>query len=230
MSAEPVVLVIGSVNTDLIVDVVDLPRPGSTVSATGHRHDVGGKGANQAIAAATAGARTRFAGRVGDDAAAGRVLAGLRAAGVDTALVESVSGRDTGSALVSVDRSGENAIVVLPGANAAMSPDDVLRWEDEIESATVVVCQGELPPETVAATLRAAARLGTRAVCNLAPVLDVPDAVLATADPLVLNEHEARDLLGRPTSGPRSAAEALHERLGCVVVVTAGAAGAVLAG
>jgi ribokinase len=191
--------VVGSVNLDLVARCERLPRPGETVTdATFARHP-GGKGANQAVAAARLGARVRFAGCVGRDAHAEEALAGLRDAGAE--LEVATAAEPTGVALILVDAGGENQIVVAPGANRrATAP--------ELAPGTAVLCQLEIPADTVAAC---AARAGWFCL-NAAPAQPVPDEVLERADLVVANRYEL-EALGR---APRLAA------------LTLGAEGAVL--
>ena len=181
------VVVVGSVNADLLTTVDQHPRPGETV--LGRTLDVlpGGKGANQAVAAAQLGAQTALVGAVGTDQFAEPALAGLRAAGVDLEAVAVVEGA-TGVAQVTVSADGENAIVVIPGANASVDGAVVDARAAVIAGAAVVVVQGEIPRSGIEA---AAAHTRGRLVVNLAPVVDVDREVLLAADPLVVNEHEA---------------------------------------
>ena len=225
-------LVVGSANADLVIGVDHRPAAGETVLGSDLATHPGGKGANQAVAAARLGARTALLARVGDDPYGKLLLDTQRASGVDTDAVLTDDG-PTGVALITVDPSGENSIVVSPGANAQLSPRDVRAAEPLLAAAKVVSLQLEIPLDTVAATVRAAASAGTRVVLNPSPPAPLPADVLAACDPLVVNEHEARQLVrelpgGRPgtpegwaqellSSGPRS------------VVVTLGAAGALAA-
>nr|WP_171783100.1 ribokinase [Isoptericola halotolerans] len=181
------VVVVGSTNADLLARVAAHPAPGETI--LGERLDVlpGGKGANQAVAAARLGSPTALVGAVGDDAFAEPALAGLREAGVDLSALAVRTGR-TGVALVSVSADGENSIVVIPGVNATVDADAVRAHHDVIGRAAVVVLQGEIPRAGIEEAARAARG---RLVVNLAPVIDVDTEVLLAADPLVVNEHEA---------------------------------------
>jgi ribokinase len=166
---------------------------------------------------------------VGDDAY-GELLAGsLRGAGVDTAGVL-VGGAPTGVALITVDPSGENSIVVSPGANARLTPGDVLAADGLFAAARVVSLQLEIPLETVAAAVAAAGAAGARVVLNPSPPAELPSAVLAACDPLVLNEHEARLLLGAEAAEgtPEAYASALRALGPRSVVITLGASGALL--
>lgn len=194
------VVVVGSVNADLLTRVAQHPARGETVLGRTLAVLPGGKGANQAVAAARLGARTALVGAVGTDAFAEPALAGLRAAGVDLGAVAVHDGA-TGLALVTVADDGENTIVVVPGANARVDGTAVAGHAALVAAAAVVVVQGEIPRT---GTERAAASSTGRLVVNLAPVVDVDPAVLRAADPLVLNEHEAPLLLaalGAPATG-----------------------------
>ncbi|MEV0262020.1 ribokinase [Streptomyces sp. NPDC050617] len=224
-------LVVGSANADLVVGVERRPLAGETVLGSDLVTHPGGKGANQAVAAARLGARTALLARVGDDAHGRLLLDAQRAAGVEVGGVL-VGGAPTGVALITVDPSGDNSIVVSPGANARLSPEDVRASGDLLAAARVVSLQLEIPLDTVAETVRAAGP-GTRVVLNPSPPAPLPDDVLAACDPLIVNEHEARYLLdGHPAGAsdePEAWAAALLERGPRSVVVTLGAAGALLA-
>jgi ribokinase len=195
--AAPRLTVVGSVNLDLVVRAPRLPRPGETVSGAELSRVPGGKGANQAVAAARLGAEVVFLGCVGDDEHAEEALAGLREVGAEAgSLVKDVP---TGIALVTVDAAGETTIVVAPGANAELRPDDLV-----LDDAEAVLCQQEIPAETVVR----AAELAPRFFLNAAPArAGAPDAELT-----IVNRIEL---------------EALGERRG-LVCLTLGAEGAVL--
>ncbi|WP_197982350.1 ribokinase [Frigoribacterium sp. CFBP 13707] len=197
------VVVVGSINVDQVVTVARLPRPGETLIGTGMVLLPGGKGANQAVAAARRGASTVMVGAVGDDVHAAAATPLLTESGVDTSRVEVVAG-PTGLAVVSVGDDAENTIVVVPGANASVGHDAVERHADVLRSAAVVVLQGEIPADGI----EHAARLATgRVLLNLAPVVAVDAEVVRLADPLVLNEHEGRLLLAA-LEGSASVADA----------------------
>lgn len=182
------VLVVGSLNLDLVVQVERHPGPGATVLAQGQpRRYAGGKGGNQAVAAAAAGADVVMVGAVGDDEGGRAYLNRLRARGIDVSAVRTLAGAATGQAWVTVDAAGENAIVVVPGANAEVSPPQLATVGD----GDVVLLQLEVPLPTVAQTVRAAHARGARVVVNAAPYAALPPDVAALADPLVVNEHEA---------------------------------------
>jgi ribokinase len=226
------VLVVGSVNRDYVCSVAALPRPGETVLGGDFFLSSGGKGANQAVAAARMGASSALVGCVGDDVDGRTVLADLQAAGVDTSDVATVAGVHTGAAFVMVAADGENFIVVAPGANdrleAERTADVVAR---RLRPQDVLVTQAEIPLQTLAAALTRADERGCRVVLNLAPFRVVPDDVLRRCDPLVVNEGEAVALL-EAVDGTGGEAEAMAAELGRrarSVVITLGEAGAVFA-
>ncbi|UGQ14417.1 ribokinase [Yinghuangia sp. ASG 101] len=189
--AAPALLVVGSVNADLVVRVPRHARPGETVLGGDLAVHPGGKGANQAVAAARLGAKVAFAGRVGSDAYGAMLLDRLRAAGVDTALVTTDAG-PSGVALITVDERGENTITVSPGANARFRPEDVAALEPVLRRARVVSVQLEIPHAAVAEVLRRCGEAGTRVMVNASPGPWSPEAgAVALGDPLVVNEHEA---------------------------------------
>ncbi|MGP3984835.1 ribokinase [Streptomyces sp. KR80] len=212
-------LVIGSANADLVVGVDRRPSAGETVLGSDLVIHPGGKGANQAVAAARLGARTALLARVGDDAHGRLLLESQRAAGVDTTGVL-VGGAPTGVALITVDPAGDNGIVVSPGANARLTPEDVHAAADLLAAARVVSLQLEIPAATVAAAVRAAAAAGTRVVLNASPPAPLPAEVPAACDPLVVNEHEARFLL---RTHPAVQAEGTRETTAAQAPETAGA-------
>ncbi|HEU0102747.1 MAG TPA: PfkB family carbohydrate kinase [Mycobacteriales bacterium] len=214
------VVVVGSANLDIVLEVPEIPAPGETVLAVGSAQGPGGKGANQAAAAARAGARTGFVAALGDDAAAGVLREELARAGVDLGAVRTVSA-PTGTAYVAVDARGENAIVVDPGANALLTALSAAERQ-VIRDARVVLCQLEVPLATVADALAAAAGL---AVLNAAPAQPLAPEVLRAVDVLVVNQHEARELGG---TADLDAAVGRLLRDVPEVVVTLGVAGALL--
>ncbi|WP_093797959.1 ribokinase [Streptomyces sp. Wb2n-11] len=221
-------LVVGSANADLVIGVERRPAPGETVLGSDLAVHPGGKGANQAVAAARLGARTALLARVGDDAHGRLLLESQRAAGVETGGVL-VGGAPTGVALITVDPSGDNSIVVSPGANARLTPGDVRAAGELLAGARVVSAQLEIPLETVAEVVRTRAG-GARFVLNPSPPAPLPPDVLAACDPLVVNEHEARFVLGDAAGrDPEDWARALLALGPRSVVVTLGAEGALVA-
>ncbi|WP_317443470.1 ribokinase [Streptomyces collinus] len=221
-------LVVGSANADLVIGVERRPAAGETVLGGDLAVHPGGKGGNQAVAAARLGARTALLARVGDDAHGRLLLDAQRAAGVDTAGVL-VGGAPTGVALITVDPSGDNSIVVSPGANARLAPADVRSAAGLVRAARVVSAQLEIPLETVVEVVRNLSP-DSRFVLNPSPPRPLPDEVLAVCDPLIVNEHEARVLLGEACEGgePADWARLLLARGPRSVVVTLGAAGALV--
>ncbi|MFF4182720.1 ribokinase [Streptomyces sp. NPDC001691] len=221
-------LVVGSANADLVIGVDRRPAPGETVLGTDLAVHPGGKGANQAVAAARLGARTVLLAKVGDDDHGRLLLTSLRAAGVGTVGVL-VDKTPTGVALITVDPSGDNSIVVSPGANARLTPDDVRAARSLFALAPVVSVQLEIPLETVAEVARCLAP-GARLVLNPSPPAPLPPEVLAACDPLIVNEHEARFMLGGSAGeSPEDWARALLALGPRSVVVTLGAEGALAA-
>ncbi|MEU1037119.1 ribokinase [Streptomyces sp. NPDC005907] len=221
-------LVVGSANADLVIGVERRPAAGETVLGSDLAVHPGGKGANQAVAAARLGARTALLARVGDDAHGRLLLGSQRAAGVDTAGVL-VGGAPTGVALITVDPSGDNSIVVSPGANGRLAPGDVRAAGDLFRASRVVSAQLEIPLETVVETVRSLPA-GSRFVLNPSPPVPVPAEVLAACDPLIVNEHEARVVLGDAAGDrPEDWARALLTLGPRSVVVTLGADGALVA-
>ncbi len=227
----PRILVIGSVNMDLVARVDHVPAPGENVRGSALHTIPGGKGANQAVACARLGARTAFLGRVGDDDWGRRLRDALDAAGVDTGRLDTVPDTPSGVALILVAADGENRIVVTPGANAHLAPDDVRAARDLVAEADAVVLQLEIPPETVATAIDLAREVGTPTVVDAGPPRDAPDEAVFRAAVLTPNAAEAAALVGE-TLGERSAealAQALLARGPETVVLKVGDEGAVVA-
>ncbi len=213
----------GSINLDLIFAVERLPVPGETVLGPATRIEAGGKGANQAVAAALDGARVAMAGAVGDDALADGALAGLRRAGVDVSRVVRVA-ESTGCAAICTDREGRNQIAVGSGANLNARASQV---EDALLGAGhTLMLQMEVPAAETAALIQRVQ--GARVVLNLAPASALPRKALRAVDVLVVNEHEAAWLAEH--IGSEATAAGLHMSLGVTVVRTLGADGAEYAG
>ncbi len=224
------IVVFGSINTDLVIEVATLPRPGETVLAPGYRALPGGKGANQALAARRAGASVAMYGRVGRDGFADTALDELRRGGVDLSGVAR-GDRATGCAVVCVESRGENQIVVASGANRearmAQIPDSALGSE------TTLVLQLELDIGETTALIARARIAGARIVLNAAPARAIAETALAAIDVLIVNRLEATMLAeGLKIRAPdaASAARDLANRLGCLAVVTLGQEGAIAFG
>ncbi|HYU85644.1 MAG TPA: PfkB family carbohydrate kinase [Kribbellaceae bacterium] len=210
------VVVVGSANVDLVLPVERIPRPGETVLARGLSRGPGGKGANQAAAAARAGAATAFAGCLGDDESGAMLRAELTAAGVGLDLVRTTE-TPTGTAIICVDDSGENAITVAPSANGELVLDAAAL--EAVRAAAVVLLQLEIPR----ATVREAARAGRYVVLNAAPAAPLDDDLLSDVDLLVVNEHEAAVVSGvDAAAGVAASGEALLRRVPAVVVTLGG--------
>jgi ribokinase len=221
MSADVVVL--GSANLDVVLTVERIPSPGETVLASAVARHPGGKGLNQAVAASRAGAATVFVGAVGHDEGGDLLAATMADAGLDVAMLRRVD-ETTGTALIMVDASGENAIVVAAGANATM----IRLAADEaaaIEQAQILAMQLETPLSGVVEAARVARESGTRVVLNAAPAQPLDAALLESVDVLVVNEHEARLVGGDGASSLDDVGRALAQHVD-VVVVTLGERGA----
>ncbi|QRP60268.1 ribokinase [Corynebacterium minutissimum] len=221
--------VVGSINADLVVHTARHPKPGETLLGHGGEITAGGKGANQAVAAALLGAPVTFVGAVGSDAYAAPAMRYLEASGVN---LEHVARTDevTGLAVITVDGQGENTIIVVPGANALVDAPFVTTHSSPITESELVLLQGEIPAEGCA---KAIALATGRVVVNLAPVVKVDPQALLRADPLLANEHEAGlilEQLGFNSEGtPQELAQRLREAGFSSVVMTLGARGALVA-
>jgi ribokinase len=226
MSGQPAVAVVGSLNLDLVVRVPRLPGPGETVSGGDVFRNPGGKGANQAVAAARLGRKVAMVGCVGDDPAGRELLDSLRADGVDTARVRVVDAVPSGAAFIAVNQDGENQIVLSPGANARLSAEDVDAAGAALRAAAVTLLQLEVPLEAVAAAARAA---GGTVVLNPAPVQVLPEGLLGEVDVLVPNRVELAQLADKPVPATVEEAAGLAGGLPArAVVVTLGADGALV--
>jgi ribokinase len=228
----PDVVVVGSINQDIVVQVPAPPGPGETVLADAVSITPGGKGANQAVAAARAGASVAMVGRVGDaaaDAAGPALKAGLAEAGVDVSGVRETPAVPSGRAFITVTPDGENTIVVAAGANASLTADDVDACAGLLSRASVVVTQLEIPREVTGRLATVCADHGVPLILNLAPAAKLPPGLLARVTVLVVNEHEAAFLLGEPVrpGGAEAAARRLLAVGPSAVALTLGAAGAV---
>jgi ribokinase len=213
-------VVVGSLNMDFVVTVDHLPAPGQTVLGRDFQMIPGGKGANQACAAARLGANSvtvRMVGRVGYDVFADHLKASLSAAGVDVSAVHATRAQATGVALISVDTSGQNSIVVASGANHALAASETEAMRSVFRGARFVLFQLESPLDTVAAALKLARGEGARTILDPAPAAPLSLELLASVDILTPNETEASLLLGLPParvsmSDAAALAHALRER------------------
>ena len=225
------IAVVGSSNTDMIVKVQEIARPGQTVIGGRFSTAAGGKGANQAVAAARAGGDAAFIARVGDDMFGRQALEGFRADHLDVSHVILDPDAPSGVALIFVDAKGQNSIAVANGANANLSPDDVRRAAEVIASADILIMQLETPIETVRAAAQLARDNGVTVILNPAPAQPLDDELLQCISILTPNESEAELLTGIPVDSPRAAhraADALRARGVETVIVTMGDKGALL--
>ena len=218
------IIVPGSVNADLLFKVETLPRPGETVLCPSYVMAPGGKGANQAAAAAKAGAEVAFVGHVGDDAYGPVVRGLLLDAGVGCAHL-AVGRSPTAIAVIGVDAGGENAIIVASGANLETRADQVP--DSLLGPGTTVLCQNEIRTAETFAALTRAKRMGARTILNMAPAAPVPPEVLGALDLLVVNELEAEVAAGVSGQPPAAVAQGLATTYGLTCVVTLGGAGCI---
>jgi ribokinase len=230
MPAKPIV-VVGSSNMDLVIKTVRIPRPGETILGGEFVMVAGGKGANQAVAAARLGAEVYFVARVGCDPFGEKMLENFQRDKIKTDYIVQDERHASGVATIVVDQAGENSIVVAPGANSALSPEDVEAAEEAIAAADSVLLQLEIPLETVTCAARLAARHGTRVILDPAPAQPLPDELLATVSLITPNETEA-EILTRiagedEDSAHAQAASIITKGVGAVLV-TRGANGSLL--
>lgn len=216
------IVVVGSANTDMVVKAPHIPRPGETVLGGEFTMVSGGKGANQAVAAARLGGQVTFVARVGAGPFGAQAIEQYRAEGIDTRYITVDEEAAHGVALILVDQQGENAIAVAPGANARVSAADVDRAEPAIAECDVVLLQLEVPLPAVERAVELAKQHGKRVMLNPAPYLALPDAILSRLDFLTPNETEAGMLLGGGEAGlcgiAGTAEELLRRGVGCVIV------------
>lgn len=224
--------VLGSINMDLVVYTDRLPDRGETILGSTFQTFPGGKGANQAVAAARMGAAVTMLGKVGRDAFGEELLANLSINGVDTSRVNRTQG-SSGTALITVDEQGHNTIVVVPGANAEVLPSDLESWATALEKCDGLLLQLEIPLETVIAGARLAHEMGVRVILNPAPARELPAKLLSCVDVLVLNETETALISGEDISTQdnleRAACRLLSSGVGWVVI-TLGGQGALAVG
>ncbi|MGD8375688.1 MAG: ribokinase [Acidobacteriota bacterium] len=225
------IVVVGSANTDMVLQVSRIPAPGETVLGGTFATHQGGKGANQAVAAARAGGRVTFVARVGRDDLGNRSLEGLRDGGVDCKLVTVTDAAPSGVALIFVDETGQNAIGVAPGANGTLTVADLEAAGEALRSARVVLAQLEVPMDCIRHLGARTANAGDRFILNPAPAQPLDEDLLPRVDILVPNESEASLLAGievtdRATA--ESAATALLAKGVGTVIVTRGEAGALI--
>ncbi len=224
------ITVLGSLNMDLVIQAPRHPLPGETLTGGAFRTFPGGKGANQAVAAARLAAQVSMVGRVGADAFGAALIASLQANGVDTSGVARAP-EATGVALITVSASGENTIVIAPGANGTLTPEDITGYAPYITGADVLLLQLEVPLPIVEAAAALARRHGVPVILNPAPAQPLPASLLRHVTYLIPNQHEAALLSGLPAATAEqmaAAAAALQAQGVGNVIVTLGAQGAVV--
>jgi ribokinase len=228
----PKIVVVGSVNTDMVVKSERIPAPGETVTGGEFVMPAGGKGANQAVAAARLGAEVTLVAKVGQDIFGSQSVENFKRDNILTDFISADADNHTGVALILVDSQGENLISVAPGANAAITPDEVRQAADRIRAADVVLLQLEIPLETVEFTARLASEAGVPVVLDPAPAAPLADELLGNVTYLTPNESEASRLTGvevTDESTARAAAEKLIAAGVANVIVTMGTQGALVA-
>lgn len=227
----PRVLVIGSSNTDMVVRTPRLPGPGETLTGGTFFMNAGGKGANQAVAAARLGADVTLVCKTGDDVFGAQALESFRKEGIRTDYVFRDPGAASGVALITVDHAGENCIVVAPGANARLLPEDLTDLGPVIEACDVVILQLEIPLDTVLHAAREAFVYGKKVILNPAPAIPLPSELLAFVHLIIPNESEAAILSDTDTSddhGIYTAAGKISDMGVPNVIVTRGSKGALV--
>ncbi len=225
------ILIVGSSNTDLIIKVPEIPRPGETLLGGVFQTFPGGKGANQAVAAARAGGDVVFIASVGDDAYGEEAVKGYKLDNINTENIKICKNVPSGIAMINVSDKGENAITVAPGANARLTPADLDDAEEAFLEADFMLVQLETPVETVAKAMEMCREFNTMVILNPAPAMDLPGEILSMTDIITPNETEAERLTGisiRDENDARRAAEKLHEKGVGKVIITMGAGGAFL--
>lgn len=221
-------VVLGSINADHILNIEQFPRPGETVIGKQYKVAFGGKGANQAVAAGRSGADIAFIACVGADDIGERVRQQLASDRIDTQPIEAIADSTTGVALIFVNAEGENVIGIDAGANAAVTPDYLARYQQRIIDAEALLMQLESPLDTVIAAAQLAKQHQTQVILNPAPARELPDELLATVDMITPNETEAQRLTGIAVNDDNDAAraaQALHDKGIATVIITLGSRG-----
>jgi len=225
------ILVVGSLNMDLVVRVKEMPQPGETIFGRDFQMVPGGKGANQAIAAARSGAKVTMIGKVGAEDFGMRLIENLAVDNINTEHISFDDQAATGIAMISLDEGGQNSIIVASGANMQLAPEDVRDAWASLEDVDMVVMPLEIPLDCVAEAAKLAKRDGAKVLLNPAPAQSLPEDLLANLDLLIPNETELEILSGMPVSDRASAekaAQVLFETGVETIVVTLGADGALL--
>lgn len=225
------IVVVGSSNTDLIIKVPEIPRPGETLLGGEFMTFPGGKGANQAVTAARAGGDIIFIASVGDDSYGEEAIKGYKLDNINTENVKICKGVPSGIAMITISDSGENAITVASGANARLLPADLEKVEEPFQEADYMLIQLETPLETVQKAVEICNELDTRVILNPAPAANLSDEILSKVSIITPNETEAESLTGitvKDIATAAKAADSLHNRGIETVIITMGAMGAYL--
>jgi ribokinase len=225
------IVVVGSSNTDLIIKVPEIPRPGETLLGGEFMTFPGGKGANQAVAAARAGGDVVFIASVGDDPYGQEAIKGYKLDNINTENIKVCKGVPSGIAMITISDSGENAITVASGANALLLPADLEEVEEPFNEADYMLIQLETPLDTVQKAVELCGDLDTKVILNPAPAAELPNEILEKVSIITPNETEAERLTGITVNDVPTAAEAadvLHGRGIQTVIITLGATGAYL--
>jgi ribokinase len=231
MTASPIV-VVGSSNMDLVAKAPRIPVTGETLTGTDFFMVPGGKGANQAVAAAKLGAEVILVAKLGKDVFASESLENFKSVNINTQHIEQLDGVPSGTAVIAIDDNGQNMIIVVPGANGKLTPADVDKAQSDIASAAVVVAQLEVPIETVEQAAKIANQNNVPFILDPAPARPLSDELLSRVDILTPNETEAETLTGIKVTDPASAADAADALLAKgvkTVIITLGEKGLLLA-
>jgi len=223
------VAVVGSLNIDLVIALERMPGSGETVFGSSLERHAGGKGLNQAVAAARLESEVHMIGAVGDDGSGDWLLDVLRREGMDASGISTVSGT-SGAAIIEVDAAGQNRIIVIPGANDLLDAKTVAAHLEGLRAVDVVLTQGEVPLDAMIAAAQTGKRIGAQVIVNPAPVREYPKELLQNVDVLVPNEHEAFEMTGMSADNMVDAVEAaqsLQDRGPSCVIITRGEKGAV---
>lgn len=228
MSTKPI-LVIGSSNTDMVIKAEKFPLPGETILGGKFFMFPGGKGANQAVAAARLGGLVTFITKIGNDIFGKQALQQFKKEGINTSFILSDAENPSGVALITVDSKGENSIVVAQGANGTLSPDDIHKAEDEFKKIEILLLQLEIPIQTVLRASAYAAKLGKKVILNPAPALPLPEELFKSLYIITPNKSETEALSGveiKDTKSIHNAAKIIRAKGVANVIVTLGANGA----
>ncbi|MFC0323786.1 ribokinase [Gallibacterium melopsittaci] len=228
MSANKMLTVLGSINADHVIQVPYFPQPGETLSGKNYHIVFGGKGANQAVAAARLGAKVQFIACIGNDDIGQQMKTSFQQQGIDVNSITTIDGETTGIAMIQVAQNGENSIVISAGANAHLSTDLVAKFAQQITQAEAILMQLETPLEGVMYAAKIAKQVGTHVVLNPAPARALPDELFSLLTMITPNETEAEILTGVKVVDEESAkraAQIFHQKGVAIVLITLGAKG-----